>query len=129
MDANTAPRPDPAAERAARMMIGLEWVMVPIVLALGFLLASFAIRNSEFWMHLATGRLIAEGKYEFGKDPYSFATEGRTWVNHSWLYDLLLYKAFDLNLDHSAVVYIKAALVAVLALVMLLACRPPPEQT
>jgi tetratricopeptide (TPR) repeat protein len=128
MDANAAPRPDPAAERAARMMIGLEWVMVPVVLALGFMLASFAVRNSEFWMHLATGRLIAEGKYEFGKDPYSFATEGRTWVNHSWLYDLLLYKAYDLNPDHSAVVYIKAALVAVMALVMLMACRPSPDQ-
>src|SRR5262249_40284195 len=81
-----------------------------------------------FWMHLATGRLIAEGKYEFGKDPFSFATEGKTWVNHAWLFDLLLYKAYDLNPDHSAVVFIKAALVAVLALVMWLACRPAPEQ-
>src|SRR5262245_27695476 len=128
MEANAVPRPEPAAERAARMMLGLEWLMLPVILALAFMLASSAVRNSDFWMHLATGRLIAEGNYEFGKDPFSFATEGRLWVNHSWLYDLLLYKAYGLNADHSAVVYIKAALIAVLALVMWLACRPPPDQ-
>src|SRR5262245_52754592 len=87
VEANAIPRPEPAAERAARMMLGLEWLMLPVILALAFMLASFAVRNSDFWMHLATGRLIAEGNYEFGKDPFSFATEGRTWVNHAWLFD------------------------------------------
>jgi tetratricopeptide (TPR) repeat protein len=127
MQSNAVPRPEPAAERAARMMMGLEWVMVPVLLALAFMLASFAVRNSDFWMHLATGRLIADGNYHFGTDPYSFATEGKTWVNHSWLFDLLLYQAYKLNPDHSAVVYIKAGLVALIALMMWIACRPAPK--
>jgi len=120
--------PDLAVLRAARMMRGLEWLMVPIVLSLGFLLASFSVRNSDFWMHLATGRLIAEGNYAFGRDPFSFVSEGRTWVNHAWLFDWLLWQAYNLTENHEAVVAIKAACISVLALIMLLACRPLPDQ-
>jgi hypothetical protein len=81
-----------AAERQARLIRVLEWAMIPLVLALGFLLGSFAVRNSDFWMHLATGRLIAHGAFTFGQDPFAFGTEGRYWVNHSWLYDWVLYQ-------------------------------------
>jgi hypothetical protein len=112
-----------AEMRTLRMTRGLEFVMVAIVIALAFMLASFAVRNSDFWMQLATGRLISEGKYEFGKDPFSFATAGKYWVNHSWLYDYALYQIYNLNDDHSAVVYAKAGVAALLALVMLLAGR------
>jgi hypothetical protein len=130
MNANSAStaRLDTSAMRAARMMRGLEWLMVPIVVVLGFLLASFAVRNSDFWMQLATGRLIAHGQYEFGKDPFSFATGDRYWANHSWLYDYTLYELYHLNEDHPIIVYVKAGLAALLALVMLMAARPHRDQ-
>jgi tetratricopeptide (TPR) repeat protein len=113
-----------SAERSARFLRGLEWLMVPVLMALGFMLASFAVRNSDFWMHLATGRLIAQGDYSFGVDPFSHASAGRYWVNHAWLFDLVLYKLYSLAPSHSAVVYFKAGLMALLALVMVLAARP-----
>lgn len=124
MQGSPASRPDLAIIRAARMMRGLEWLMVPIVVALGFMLASFSVRNSDFWMHLATGRLIAEGNYAFGKDPFSFVSEGRTWVNHAWLTDLVWWKLYNLTPEHEAVVAVKAGSIAALALILLLACRP-----
>ena len=77
-----------------------------MVLALAFFAGSFSVRNSDFWMHLATGRLIAAGEYSFGTDPFSYATAGRTWVNHEWLYDFGLYQLFKAG-EGSAVVIAK----------------------
>src|SRR6266446_2532552 len=69
----TAPPMTPA--RLARLTTRLDRAMIAIVLVLGFFLASFAVRNSDFWMHLATGRLIAQGNYVFGVDPFSYTTQ------------------------------------------------------
>ena len=94
--------PEPAAESpapassakttlpASPFLAGFDWVLAVCVLTLAFLIASFSVRNSDFWMHLASGRLLATGQYEFGKDPFSFESAGRTWVNHAWLFDFVL---------------------------------------
>src|SRR3954447_15938290 len=68
-------------------------VLATLVLAFAFLAASFTARNSDLWLHLATGRLIADGQYPFGTDPFAYTTENAYWANHAWLADLALYKA------------------------------------
>jgi hypothetical protein len=92
------------------------------VLALGFVLASFPVRNADFWTHLAVGRAIAGGTYRFGVDPLAYTTTGVYWANHSWLFDVLLYHAHAALGD--GVVLLKAAFVAAVAAVMLLVRRP-----
>ena len=118
------------ARRHARTLGTMEWLMAPVLMALAFFLASFAVRNSDFWMHLATGRHIANGntKVLFGEDPYSHASEGRHWVNHAWLYDVVIYKLYNASASHSAVVFFKAGLAALLALAMFLASRPDARE-
>lgn len=95
----------PAAEQQEELIgswlaAHLDKVDVPfqiLVLVLAFLLGSFAATNSDLWMNFATGRLIAEGKYEFGVDPFSYTTEAKEhtpatpWINHSWLSSWLFY--------------------------------------
>jgi hypothetical protein len=76
-------------------MVVLEAVLLALLLLLTFLTASFPVTNSDFLMHLASGRLLAQGGYQFGVDPFTFTTEGVYWANHSWLFDLtswLLYR-------------------------------------
>src|SRR5207245_1959087 len=85
--------------------------------------ASFAVRNSDFWLHLATGRELAEGKYTFGVDPFSYTTEGVRWVNHAWLFDLLLYLVHQAG-GGAALVVLKALGIMALA-VLLLRFRAP----
>jgi tetratricopeptide (TPR) repeat protein len=104
-------------------MTGLDWVLALGVVALGFLIASFSITNSDFFMHLATGRLIAEGNYSFGKDPFSFVGADRTWVNHAWLWDLGLFLLYK-SAGGPALVVVKALAVAIAAGLLLLARRP-----
>jgi hypothetical protein len=117
--------PDQLAGEVAR----LDRAMVAVVLALAFLLAFVAIRNSDFWMHLATGRLLAHGQYQFGVDPFSY-TSTAYWTNHAWLYDLILYGLAAMAggpesaAGGAVLVVLKAILVTVLAWVMLQIRRP-----
>src|SRR5690348_7650054 len=48
----------PSPEILARRVRVLDRVLVGLVLVLAFFLGSFTIGNSDFWMHLATGRLL-----------------------------------------------------------------------
>jgi hypothetical protein len=87
------------------------------VVLLAFLLASTPARNSDLWLHLATGRAIADGLYRFQGDPF---TQGPStgWIAHSWLSDLCAYELFS-HLGGSFLVFVKAALAALLAVLML----------
>ncbi|MBM4072861.1 MAG: hypothetical protein FJ271_28625 [Planctomycetes bacterium] len=86
-----APTSSKATTGHSRVPQLLHGLTIGMLLLLTFLLASFAIRNSDFFLRLATGRLIAQGEYQFGVDPFSFTTENVYWANPSWLYDLLVY--------------------------------------
>ena len=120
MPAVDDPRESPAAPAPAIRPIirGLDWLNALVVVALGVFVASFAVRNSDFWLHLATGRLIASGAYPFGLDPFSSVDPAPVWINHSWLYDLLVYLLHN-SAGGAAVVIAKAALVAAMTAVLL----------
>ncbi len=77
-------------------MLKADFLLLGLLLVLSFLLASFTATNSDNWLQLAIGRLISEGKFTFGVDPFSWATDGVYWVHHSWLYSLLLYQFHNL---------------------------------
>src|SRR5712691_11301163 len=110
------PPPSPVVETAAtaRPARWPDAVLAALVLAFAFLAASFAARNSDFWLHLATGRLLAQGEYAFGSDPFAYTTQGAYWANHAWLFDLALYAGHQ-ALGGAGLVALKALAVAVLA--------------
>jgi hypothetical protein len=110
----------PAAEHPHRRF---ELVLGALVLLFAFLAASFAVRNTDFWFHLASGKLLAEGRYRFGVDPFSYTTAQTYWANHAWLYDLGLYGLYGL-VGGAGLVVLKALLVTVLAGLMLRVRRP-----
>ncbi|HEY1860736.1 MAG TPA: hypothetical protein VGG61_10300, partial [Gemmataceae bacterium] len=91
------PVPHPVAASATTAESRHWWTRVPtfLVLVLAFLSASFLARNSDLWFHLATGRLLAQGQFTFGVDPFAYTTQGVYWACHSWLFDLGLYELYD----------------------------------
>lgn len=107
----------------------LDVVLAVSVVVLAGLLSAFPVRNSDFWMHLATGRSILAGGANFGVDPYAFTTSGVYWANTSWGYDVFFYGltrlagGADQALAGYLVVGAKALLVALLAIVMMLIRR------
>jgi len=101
----------------------LDGLLALCVVALAGLLGSVAIRNSDIWLHLATGRLISEGKYQFGVDPFCYTTEGVTWINPSWLFDWGLHWVFA-TYGGTGVVVMRAVMVVLIGLVMMSIRRP-----
>lgn len=67
-----------------------------LVVLLVFLLASFPARNSDVWLHLASGKRILTGEYfPGGHDPFSYSAADRVWVHHSWLFDIGAYLTYS----------------------------------
>ncbi|MCI0642276.1 MAG: hypothetical protein L0Y72_21610 [Gemmataceae bacterium] len=102
-DAEVIPLPPPATAPVPKPPAWLDRcdvMLVFLLLVLTFLVGSFAATNSDIWMQLATGRLIAEGDWTVGHDPFSVATEATgsrpavPWINHSWLWTLILYTLY-----------------------------------
>jgi hypothetical protein len=117
------PSPDPVREgeasgRLAARTRWLDLLLACLVLALAFVLASQPARNSDVWLHLASGRLLAEGRLPLGADPFISTTAGARWVNHSWLSDGLAFVLFSRG-GPAALLVAKALLLVLLAWVLL----------
>src|SRR5688572_9979173 len=95
----------PVTLQPSPFLNGFDLLLVVGTIILGFAIASFAVRNADFWQHLGAGKLIAEGKYEFGKDPFSYSTEGRKWNNPSWLFDTVVYKIYAAGGGRAVVIF------------------------
>lgn len=87
------------------------------ICALAFLLAATPARNSDLWLHLASGRLVSEGRLLETTDPFSSTTDGVYWVNHTWLSDLLLYQLYQVHAlgEGTLLIVLKASLTALVA--------------
>jgi hypothetical protein len=108
-----------STQRPARWGRRVDTFTIVLLLLFAFLSASFVARNSDFWLHLATGRMLLSGEYHFGSDPLAYTTADRYWANQSWLFDIGLYKVWQWS-GGAKVVAIKALVVAAIAGVMLL---------
>lgn len=133
--AASVPAPPPeAAPPAAGAQVPATWpawfagfdsLLAALALALAFACGSFAAHNSDAWVHLATGKKLFAGEYfPGGGDPFSYAAEGRAWVNHSWLTDAVAYLLY--SGDGKVLVGAKALLL-VLALGLLMGLRRAPH--
>jgi hypothetical protein len=111
-------------EEQAHGIARLNQALVAVVLVLAFLLASFPVRNADFWMHLACGRGLLDGSYHAfaGEEPFSY-TGARYWVNHAWLFDVVLYQLSQ-GLGGPLLVVLKALLVVAVGWTMLQVRRP-----
>jgi hypothetical protein len=110
------PVPHATAPQATAAHGRRAWIifLAFLVLTLAFLSASFVARNSDLWFHLATGRLVAQGRFSFGVDPFSYTTKDVYWACHSWLFDLVFYELYGL-VGGTGLVVLKALFVAALA--------------
>lgn len=124
---DTAPVPREATlpESGEPALAGVRNFSTCLILILAFLLASAAARNSDLWLHLATGRALIGGDYAFGTEPFSYASADTYWVNPSWLYEALLYVLYQL-LGGTGLVILKALAVVALAGLLLSASRSAP---
>jgi hypothetical protein len=123
--------PPPAIDLATflAMRVGLDSTLVVLILLFAFLVASFPAGNPDFFTQAATGRMILNGEYHFGVDPFVYSTSDTDYfVNHSWLFAVLMYVLYQIpSIGGAIVVIFKALLIAVLAGVIFRAGRRPGQ--
>src|SRR5436190_13817945 len=76
--------------------------MIPSFLSFGYTM----MRGSDLWFHLAIGRWIIEHKSLPLVDPWSFTRNGKPWLQHEWLTDLLFGGVANL-FGQNSLVYLK----------------------
>jgi hypothetical protein len=104
---------------------GCDSFLAALALVVALACGSFAAHNSDLWLHLATGKKLFAGDYfPGGGDPFSYAAEGRAWVNHSWLTDAVAYLLYG---GDGKVLVAAKALLLVLALGLLIGLRRAPH--
>jgi len=63
-----------------------------VILGLGlFIMAARSVTDPDVWWHLRTGQLILQNRAIFHSDPYSFTRLGRTWIDHEWLSQIVIF--------------------------------------
>jgi tetratricopeptide (TPR) repeat protein len=90
---------------------------------LAFLLACTPARNSDLFLHMASGRLLSQGRPPWGIDPFSSTTTGAHWVNPTWLSDVALYQLYEFG-GSQALVFARGALVVFLTALLFCFRRP-----
>lgn len=98
------------AQKESRVSGLLAWLPVGAVIAA---LGLQKIRSFDYWWHLRTGELIVESGSIPRFDVYSSTAEGSRWIDIHWLHQVGLHALHGLG-GHEAVVFGKAALIAVL---------------
>ena len=106
------PAPPAGVKRASvpEWFRALDATTAVLAVAAAFLAAAFPARNSDLFLTLAGGRLIAGGDWHLAADPFGFT--GRAWVHTTWLADLLFYGLYKLDPAGAVLVGVKAALFA-----------------
>lgn len=56
--------------------------------------ATSGIFDTDIWLHLRTGKLILSDLRVPTFDPYSLTLAAKHWVNHSWLFQVIVYSAY-----------------------------------
>jgi hypothetical protein len=82
------------ANRSITTVFSSRHLIVFVLLASIFTMTAGAITDPDFWWHLRTGQLICETHAVPHADVFSFTTQGKEWVTHEWLTEVLMYATY-----------------------------------
>ncbi|MCD4781656.1 MAG: hypothetical protein K8S27_14065 [Candidatus Omnitrophica bacterium] len=57
--------------------------------------ANLEIKDLDLWLHLGMGKFIALNHYVPNVDILSVTMAGKEWINHEWLFQLIVYHVFN----------------------------------
>ncbi|MCB9748152.1 MAG: tetratricopeptide repeat protein [Candidatus Omnitrophica bacterium] len=71
--------------------------LVPIALIFGVaaVVSGLEIKDLDLWLHLAMGKFIMTNHYIPHVDMLSSTIAGQPWVNHEWLFQVVVYNIFE----------------------------------
>lgn len=111
--------------KAMSYLVGV--VSIGLVFALATFLTSVEIQDLDLWLHLAMGKFIVTNGYIPAADVLSCAIAGRPWVNHEWLFQVLVYLVFD-HSGADGLIFMQTVVVTVTFLILLFLCYRKDKQ-
>ena len=67
-----------------------------ITLLLVAMMAARTPMDSDLWWHLRAGQVTIETGHPLVTDLFSYTRDGQSWINHSWLSQVILYGLYRL---------------------------------
>lgn len=90
------------------------WTALALVALLGLAAGTYPIANTSIGWHVASGRWVLDHGAVPRSDPFTFTAEGRSWVDHEWLFQVLVAAAESLG-GPALLVLTRAGFVAAIA--------------
>lgn len=98
---------------------GLWWVALAAVMS-GALLGFYQLLNTGIGWHLASGRWMLDHHTILRTNPFTFSAAGKAWLNHEWIFQILVALADRLGGSPGLVIL---RMLAAAVLVLLLYCQ------
>ena len=58
--------------------------------------ANIEIKDLDLWLHLGAGKFITQNVFVPNQDVFSCTIAGHPWLNHEWLFQILVYNIYSL---------------------------------
>jgi hypothetical protein len=91
-----APPTDDVVSRCAAFL-STRRLLVFVLLTAIFTMTAGQITDPDFWWHLRTGQFIFETRAIPHADIFSFTAQGKEWVTHEWLAEVLMFAIYKLT--------------------------------
>ncbi len=77
-----------------RLSLVFGWTAVGILFSLIAFASSIEIKDLDLWLHLRMGQWICQHGFVPAYDVLSATISGKPWVNHEWLFQVLVYQVY-----------------------------------
>jgi hypothetical protein len=84
----------PGPARGGERLLPASLALITLVMGLGLYQFARTLADPDIWGHIAIGRLYHETGQIRQPDPFSYVTAGHEWVNHEWLFEVVLFRVF-----------------------------------
>jgi tetratricopeptide (TPR) repeat protein len=110
--------------RHAAALRWTTWVGLLVIDLAALALGAHGIQalDTDMFYHLAGGRYMAQQHRILDQETFSFTVPGHPWTNHSWLFQYLLFRVYEVG-GFTALVAFRAGVVVLTASLLFVWCR------
>ncbi|MFH1854000.1 MAG: tetratricopeptide repeat protein [Candidatus Omnitrophota bacterium] len=92
-------------------------ILISLIFLVLVLLLIHPVDNNDVWMHLKSGELMAKDMRVMSTDKFSYTIEGRPWLNHQWLSQMIFYFFYS-KLGLNSLIFLQLALILLAFMMM-----------
>ena len=92
-------------------------IILVFILAISIFLSLFMLRESDYFWHIKAGEYMFKHGF-LKKDIFSWSVRGKYWMSHEWLFEIIIFKLFQLFNNFSIYIYVLSSLICLNILII-----------